>query len=231
MLNVVIMMGRLTADPELKRTGSGIAVARFRIAVERDYAPKDGEKKTDFFECVAWRQTGEFISKYFTKGRMIVVHGSLEAKEWNDRDGNKRYGTEINVDNAYFGDSKRDGNNGNGGNNYGSNRNGGGNNYGAPVGGYNAPAGGYNAPVGGYGASAGGYNAPVGGYNANGGNYGANGTVADGGEYAPHNGQINPDQNIGNPNAAGFNEPASDFAYFPGGTPAPGFMDEENLPY
>ena len=139
MLNHITIMGRLTRDPELRRTGSGIAVASFRVAVDRDYTPKDGgERKTDFIDCVAWRSTGEFISKYFTKGRMIVVDGRLEMRDWTDKDGNKRTSAEINVENAYFGDSRRDGDNGGnsyggnsyGGNNYGSN-NYGGNNYGS----------------------------------------------------------------------------------------------------
>ena len=109
MLNHITLMGRLVADPELRRTGSGVAVASFRIAVDRDFAPKDGgERKADFITCVAWRQTGEFISKYFTKGRMIVVDGRLEMRDWTDRDSNKRTTAEVIVDNAYFGDSKRD---------------------------------------------------------------------------------------------------------------------------
>ena len=136
MLNHITLMGRLVADPELRRTGSGVAVASFRIAVDRDFAPKDGgERKADFISCVAWRQTGEFISKYFTKGRMIVVDGRLEMRDWTDRDGNKRTSAEVIVDNAYFGDSKRDGDNSG---SYG------GNTYSAPsapnYGGYNAPA-------------------------------------------------------------------------------------------
>ena len=110
MLNHITIMGRLTRDPELRRTGSGIAVASFRVAVDRDFSPKDGsERKTDFIDCVAWRQTGEFISKYFAKGRMIVVDGRLEMRDWTDKDGNKRTSAEIVVENAYFGDSKRDG--------------------------------------------------------------------------------------------------------------------------
>ena len=112
MLNHITLMGRLVRDPELRRTGSGIAVASFRIAVDRDYAPKDGgERKADFIDCVAWRQTGEFISKYFTKGRMIVVDGRLEMRDWTDKEGNKRTSAEVIVDNAYFGDSKRDSDN------------------------------------------------------------------------------------------------------------------------
>ncbi len=146
MLNHITLMGRLVRDPELRRTGSGIAVASFRIAVDRDYAPKDGgERKADFIDCVAWRQTGEFISKYFTKGRMIVVDGRLEMREWTDKEGNKRVSAEVNVDNAYFGDSKRDSDSGSsyGGNTYGGNSYGGNNSYSAPApsyGGYSAPA-------------------------------------------------------------------------------------------
>ena len=110
MLNHITIMGRLTRDPELRRTGSGIAVASFTVAVDRDFGGRDGgEKETDFIDCVAWRQTGEFISKYFTKGRMIVVDGRLEMRDWTDKEGNKRTTAEIVVENAYFGDSKRDG--------------------------------------------------------------------------------------------------------------------------
>ena len=121
---------------------------RSRVAVDRDFAPKDGgERKADFIDCVAWRQTGEFISKYFTKGRMIVVDGRLEMRDWTDKDGNKRTSAEIVVANAYFGDSKRDSEGGSssyGGNAYG------GNNYGGSA--YSAPApapsyGGYSAPA------------------------------------------------------------------------------------
>ena len=108
MLNHITLMGRLTRDPELRRTGSGTAVASFTIAVDRDFSGKDSEKKTDFIDCVAWRQTGEFISKYFTKGRMIVVDGRLEMRDWTDKDGNKRRSAEAIVENAYFGDSKSD---------------------------------------------------------------------------------------------------------------------------
>ena len=112
MLNHITLMGRLVNDPELRRTGTGIAVTTFRIAVDRDYAPKDGgERKADFIDCVAWRQTGEFISKYFSKGRMIVVDGRLEMRDWTDKEGNKRTTAEVIVDNAYFGDSKRDSDN------------------------------------------------------------------------------------------------------------------------
>ena len=152
MLNHITIMGRLTRDPELRRTGSGIAVASFTVAVDRDFGGRDGgEKETDFIDCVAWRQTGEFVSKYFTKGRMIVVSGRLQIRSWTDKDGNKRRTAEVVADNCYFGDSKRDeggfsyGGNTYGGNNFGGNSYGG-NNYG----GYNAPApsyGGYNAPA------------------------------------------------------------------------------------
>ena len=138
MLNHIVIMGRLVRDPELRRTGNGIAVASFRVAVDRDYAPKDGgERKADFIDCVAWRQTGEFISKYFSKGRMIVVDGRLEMRDWTDKDGNKRTSAETVVANAYFGDSKRDSEGGSyGGNTYGGNSYGG-NSYGGNQGGYN----------------------------------------------------------------------------------------------
>ena len=109
MLNHIIIMGRLTRDPELRRTGSGTAVASFTIAVDRDFSPKDGgERETDFIDCVAWRQTGEFVSKYFQKGRMAVVSGRLQIRSWTDKDGNKRRTAEVIADNVYFGDSKRD---------------------------------------------------------------------------------------------------------------------------
>ena len=139
MLNHITIMGRLTRDPELRRTGSGVAVASFTVAVDRDFGGRDGgEKETDFIDCVAWRQTGEFVSKYFTKGRMIVVSGRLQIRSWNDKDGNKRRTAEVVADNCYFGDSKREGDSGSafGGNNFA-------NAYSAPAGfgGYSAPAG------------------------------------------------------------------------------------------
>ena len=156
MLNHITIMGRLTRDPELRRTGSGIAVASFTVAVDRDFGGRDGgERETDFIDCVAWRQTGEFVSKYFTKGSMMVVSGRLQIRNWNDKDGNKRRSAEVVADNVYFGESKRnaDSNASYGGNTYGGNAYGGNsygnNNYG---GGYNAPApsygGGYAAPAG-----------------------------------------------------------------------------------
>ena len=131
MLNHITIMGRLTRDPELRRTGSGVAVASFTLAVDRDFGKNEnGEKETDFIDCVAWRQTGEFVSKYFTKGRMAVVSGRLQIRPWTDKDGNKRRTAEIVADNVYFGDSRRDGDN---------------------AGGYSAPAagsfGGYSAPA------------------------------------------------------------------------------------
>ena len=134
MLNRITMTGRLVADPELRRTQSGVSVTSFRIANDRDYV-KGEEKETDFFDVVAWRSTAEFICKYFTKGRMISVDGRLQTRGWKDREGNNRRSAEVVADNVYFGDSKRDG---------------------APAGGsfsappaYGAPTGGYTAPVGG----------------------------------------------------------------------------------
>lgn len=108
MLNTITIMGRLTRDPELRRTGSGIAVASFTVAVDRDRAPEGQEKETDFLDCVAWRQTAEFVEKYFKKGRMIVVSGRLQIRGWTDKEGNKRRSAEIVADNVYFGDSKKD---------------------------------------------------------------------------------------------------------------------------
>ena len=114
MLNHITIMGRLTRDPELRRTGSGIAVASFTLAVDRDFPNKEtGEKETDFIDCVAWRQTGEFVSKYFTKGRMAVVSGRLQIRKWQNDQGENRYSTEVVADNVYFGDSRREGNTGN----------------------------------------------------------------------------------------------------------------------
>ena len=108
MLNNVILMGRLTRDPELRRTQSGVAVTSFSLAVERDFTSRDGgERATDFIDCVAWRNTGEFVSKYFTKGQLVAVNGRLQIRDWTDRDGNKRRSAEVVVDNAYFAESKR----------------------------------------------------------------------------------------------------------------------------
>ena len=147
MLNHITIMGRLTRDPELRRTGSGIAVASFTVAVDRDFAPKDGgDRETDFIDCVAWRQTGEFVSKYFSKGSMAVVSGRLQIRGWTDKDGNKRRTAEVVADNVYFGESKRSAENNAsyGGNTYGGNNNYSNNAYSAPAGnnygGYTAPA-------------------------------------------------------------------------------------------
>lgn len=110
MLNHIVIMGRLTRDPELRRTQSGTPVASFTLAVDRDYGSRDGgERQTDFIDCVAWRSTAEFVSKYFTKGRMAVASGRLQLRDWTDQNGGKRRSAEVVVDNMYFGDSKRDG--------------------------------------------------------------------------------------------------------------------------
>ena len=127
MLNHIVLMGRLTRDVELRRTGSGVAVASFTLAVDRDFADKQsGEKETDFIDVVAWRQTGEFVSKYFSKGRMAVVDGRLQVRKWQNKDGENRYSTEVIAEHVYFGDSKKDSSSGN--------------SYGQQNGGYSAPA-------------------------------------------------------------------------------------------
>ena len=134
MLNKIILMGRLTRDPELRRTQSGTAVTSFSLAVDRDFKSQSGEKETDFIDIVAWRGTAEFVSKYFTKGRMAVVEGRLQIRDWTDRDGGKRRSAEVIADNDYFGDSKREG-----GSDYSP----------APAYGTPAPSRGYAAPAGG----------------------------------------------------------------------------------
>ena len=134
MLNKIILMGRLTRDPELRRTQSGTAVTSFSLAVDRDFKSQSGEKETDFIDLVAWRGTAEFVSKYFTKGRMAVVEGRLLIRDWTDRDGGKRRSAEVIADNVYFGDSKREG-----GSDYSP----------APAYGTPAPSRGYAAPAGG----------------------------------------------------------------------------------
>ena len=134
MLNKIILMGRLTRDPELRRTGSGTAVTSFSLAVDRDFKSQSGEKETDFIDIVAWRSTAEFVSKYFTKGRMAVVEGRLQIRDWTDRDGGKRRSADVIADNVYFGDSKREG-----GSDYSP----------APAYGTPAPSRGYAAPAGG----------------------------------------------------------------------------------
>ena len=107
MLNKVILMGRLTRDPELKRTGTGTAVTSFSIAVDRDFKDQNGKKETDFIDVVAWRNTAEFVSKYFTKGRMAAVEGRLQIRDWTDKDGNKRRNAEVIADNVYFADARQ----------------------------------------------------------------------------------------------------------------------------
>ena len=140
MLNKIFLQGRLVADPELRHTQSGVAVATFRIAVDRDFKDREtGEKKADFITVVAWRQTAEFISRFFTKGRMAIVEGRLQVREYTDRDGNRRYATEVVADNVYFGDSKRDGEGGYGRSGYDA----------PPAGNYAPPAGGYAPQTGG----------------------------------------------------------------------------------
>ena len=134
MLNKIFIMGRLTRDPELRRTQSGTAVTSFSLAVDRDFKSQSGEKETDFIDVVAWRSTAEFVAKYFTKGRMAIVEGRLQIRPWTDKDGNNRRSAEVVADNIDFGESKRDSAGDMGG-------------YSAPA--YTAPAGGYSAPVGG----------------------------------------------------------------------------------
>ena len=151
MLNRIIIMGRLTRDPELRHTQSGVAVASFTVAVDRDFRDKTtGEKSTDFIDVVAWRQTGEFVSKYFAKGRMAVVEGRLQLRDWTDKEGNKRRNAEIVAENVYFGESKREAEgSGYGGGSYGSS----GGSYGGAAGGrsYSKPA---SAPGADYGLPA-----------------------------------------------------------------------------
>ena len=112
MPNKITIMGRLTRAPELRRTQSGTAVTSFSLAVDRDFKSQSGEKETDFIDIVAWRNTADFVSKYFSKGRMAVVEGRLQIRDWVDKDGGKRRSAEVIADNVYFGDSKRDGDSG-----------------------------------------------------------------------------------------------------------------------
>ena len=152
MLNRIIIMGRLVRDPELRTTQSGISVTSFTLAVDRDFKSRDsGEKNTDFIDVVAWRQTAEFVCKYFSKGRMAIAEGRLQIREWKDRDGNNRRSAEVVADNVYFGDSKRDSAPS-------------GDAYGAPPPAYgNAPASyGGGAPSYGGQSYGGGYGAPAG---------------------------------------------------------------------
>lgn len=156
MLNHIVIMGRLARDPELRHTQAGIPVASFTLAVDRDFKDKTtGERATDWIDVVAWRNTGEFVSRYFSKGRMAVVDGRLQIREWTDKEGNKRRSAEVVADNVYFGDSKRDGDNGGySGGSYSSGGSYGGGSY-SSGGSYNKPASsGYSAPSG-YGAPSG----------------------------------------------------------------------------
>ena len=154
MLHHIVIMGRLTRDPELRTTQSGVSVTSFTVAVDRDFGGRDGgEKQTDFIDCVAWRQTGEFISKYFTKGRMAVVSGRLQSRKWETKEGDKRTSWEVVVDNAYFGDSRRDSDSSrsdNYGSNYGNSYSNAGNNYSSNAqssyGGYDSGRSGAPAP-------------------------------------------------------------------------------------
>ena len=107
MLNKVVIMGRFTKDPELRRTGSGTAVTSFSLACDRDFKSQSGDKETDFIEVIAWKNTAEFVSKYFSKGRMAVVEGRLQIRDWTDKSGNKRTTAEVVAENVYFADSKR----------------------------------------------------------------------------------------------------------------------------
>lgn len=108
MLNTITIMGRLTRDPELRRTQTGVAVASFTLACERDLAPQGADKETDFIDVCAWRYTAEFVEKYFSKGQMAVVTGRLQIRNWEDKEGNKRRSAEILADHVYFGEAKRD---------------------------------------------------------------------------------------------------------------------------
>ena len=142
MLNHIVIMGRLARDPELRRTQAGVPVASFRLAVDRDFRDKTtGERATDWIDVVAWRQTGEFVSRYFSKGRMAVVEGRLQMRDWTDKEGNKRTSAEVVADNVYFGDSRRDGD----GSGYSPSYGGGQSSYSAPAP-RSDPFGGYGAP-------------------------------------------------------------------------------------
>ena len=138
MLNHIVIMGRLTRDPELRRTQNGTPVTTITVAVDRDYQSRESqEKQVDFIDAVAWRSTAEFISKYFTKGRMIIVAGSLQSRKWVDKNGMNRISWEIQTENVYFGESKRDSQSGEyAASSYGERS------YGASSAPYSAPAGG-----------------------------------------------------------------------------------------
>ena len=138
-MNHVVLMGRLVRDPELRHTQSGLPVVSFRIAVDRRFGGKDqgGERQADFIDIVAWRHTAEFVQKYFQKGRLIALNGHLQVREWQDKEGNKRYATEVVAENVYFTGEKREGG-------------GGGSGYAPAFGDKDAPPidAGYGAPVG-----------------------------------------------------------------------------------
>ena len=227
MLNRVSIMGHLVQDPELRRTQSGIAVTTMRIAVDRDFKSQDGTKQTDFFDVVAWRNTAEFASRYFFKGRVMVVDGRLQTKKWTDREGNKRTSVEIVADYLYFGDSKRDNPNNNG------EFNGGGYAPAPAYGGYGS-ASGYGAPSGGYG-SGNGYGAPSGGYGSGNG-YGGYGSSSGYGSSGGYGGYDNaaPAANPAAPEDA--SKPAADTPSGTDSAPAPsGFAelpdDDGDLPF
>ena len=150
MLNHIVIMGRLARDPELRHTQSGTPVATFRLAVDRDFKDKNtGERQTDWIDVVAWRGTGEFVSRYFSRGRMAVVEGRLQMREWTDKEGNRRTAAEVVADSVYFGDSKRDGD---GQGSYSGNNGYGGGSYGGQGGSYGRPApSGPPAPAADYG--------------------------------------------------------------------------------
>lgn len=138
MLNHIVIMGRLARDPELRHTQSGTPVATFRLAVDRDFKDKNtGERQTDWIDVVAWRGTGEFVSRYFSRGRMAVVEGRLQMREWTDKEGNRRTTAEVVADSVYFGDSKREGD---GQGSYSGNNGYGGGSYGGQGGSYGRPA-------------------------------------------------------------------------------------------
>lgn len=145
MLNHITVMGRFTRDPELRRTGSGIAVTSFTLAVDRDFSGKDGgEKEVDFIDCVAWRNTAEFVHSYFSKGRMAVASGRLQIRSWKDKDGNNRRTAEVVAENVYFADSNKKEDSSSQSNTYGAPASG----YPGSTGGDPAPAtGGFNPPA------------------------------------------------------------------------------------
>jgi single-strand DNA-binding protein len=161
MLNKIFLQGRLVADPELRQTANGVPVATLRLAVDRDIRNKEtGERATDFINVVAWRSTAEFVSRYFSKGRMAIVEGRLQIRNYTDRDGNKRTAAEVVADNIYFGDSKRDSESAGGYGGYSAPAPA---NYGAPAApSYGSPAPSYGSPAPGYAAApAPNYGAPV----------------------------------------------------------------------